>query len=109
MTLTDFYVTPTEEHPVAHRFLGGLRLPATAEPPSAERKSFAVLSDSGELPVAFVEEERPRPETTARIVLSSTAAGPPPEPRRPWFYRGVRRWTRSHDLLTIATWPGGAR
>lgn len=70
---------------------------------------------SGEQPLyrpptfAFLDQpvRPPRPDTTARIVVSLAAAAPA-EPERPWFYRGRYRWTRSRGLLVAATWPGGA-
>jgi hypothetical protein len=107
VTLMDYYVANTGEIvPGPGHFTQQItpspRRPDAGEQPEIERKAFAVLTDSGELPIAFVEEVRPRPEETARIIVSESAR-PLAEPRRPWFYRGTRRWTRSRAALTAAT------
>jgi hypothetical protein len=115
MSLLDCYVANTGEiipGPVhsTQRIVPPARRPDASEEPPTERISFAVLSDSGELPIAFIETPRPRPETTARIVTSAAAKpDPAPDEPRPWFYQGAHRWTRSRALLTAATWPGGVR
>jgi hypothetical protein len=113
MSLLDYYVANTGEiipGPVhsTQRIVPPARRPDASEEPPTERISFAVLSDSGELPIAFIETPRPRPETTARIVTSA-AAKPDPEEPRPWFYSGAHRFTRSRALLVAATSPGGVR
>ncbi|BCJ45362.1 hypothetical protein GCM10010168_86310 [Actinoplanes ianthinogenes] len=81
-----------------------LRRPLALAVP-AERTSFAVLSDSGELPLVALD--RPRPDETARIATGRLVDNEPDEPRRPWFFRGTRRLTRSRALVFAATWPGG--
>ncbi|GIE35943.1 hypothetical protein Ait01nite_089880 [Actinoplanes italicus] len=69
---------------------------------------------SGENPIyvapTFVPEPQPGAETE-RITIPVLYGTPvePEEPRRPWFYVGFHRWTRSRGLLFAATWPGGAR
>jgi hypothetical protein len=114
--LQDYYVANTGEivinpYAVTQQVNPSPRRPDAGEQPRVERKSFAVLSDSGELPIAFIETPRPRPEETARIVTGSTWPGPvPADPDRPRWYRGVHRVTRSRAALAAAaTAQAGAR
>jgi hypothetical protein len=103
--LEDFYVNT-----------GEIRLPDNeiiTRPIAADRPSFAVLGSSGEFPLG-IRPPAPDlidPAATLRISVPVTYGSPIPlaVPRRPWFYRGTHRWTRSLALLTAATWPGGAR
>ncbi|GAA2681897.1 hypothetical protein [Actinoplanes palleronii] len=79
---------------------------------SSNRTSFAFVGPSGEVPlIDYLAAPRTRPDQTARIFLAARPVEPDPlpEPTRPWFYRGQRRWTRSAGLLVAATWPGGLR
>lgn len=114
MTLTDYYVANTGEiianpHAVTQQITPSLRRPDAGEPPATERGAFAVLTDSGEVPLlGIIAADRPRPDTTARIVVSPTASGPV----RPRGYVGKYRWTRSRAArvaLAAAIAQGGAR
>jgi hypothetical protein len=113
MSLLDSYVAdtgeitrPTGNRPTVHPF----HLPPTpvdAEP--IERTAFALVGTSGEHPIAIVDEPDVSLAETAKVYLPVTYGKPvkEPEPARPWFYTGIRRWTRSRAQLVAATWPGG--
>jgi hypothetical protein len=117
MSLLDYYVANTGEiipgpgHST-QQITPTLRRPVASEEPPTERISFAVLSDSGELPIAFIEAPRPRPEETARIVTGSNWPGAAPaDPPPPPGYRGVHRLTdwQSRAALAAATGRGSVR
>lgn len=115
MTLTDYYVANTGEiipgpHAITTRIVPPARRPDAGRLPVVERKAFAVLTDSGELPLSFIETPRPRPEETARIVTGSNWPGTAPaDPDRPRRYVGAHRWSRSRAALAAAIAKGGAR
>lgn len=104
--LQDFYINTGEIPPLPDREI-------VTRPISADRPSFAVLGSSGEFALGIrpPAPELADPAETQRISVPVTYGTPiePEPPRRPWFYRGTRRFTRSQALLTAATWPGGAR
>jgi hypothetical protein len=108
MTLTDYYVANTGEiipgpgH-FTQRITPPARRPDAGELPATERKSFAVLTDSGELPIAFIETPRPRPDETARIVTGASWPGGSVPPGRPRWYRGAHRPNPSRAALAAAT------
>jgi hypothetical protein len=83
-----------------------LRRPLALANPVQERASFAGLTDSGEVPLLGID-----PAETARISIPVTYGSPaePVQSRRPWWFRGTRRLTRSRALLLAATCPGGLR
>ena len=55
-------------------------------------------------------DDRPRPDTTARIVTGATWPGMvPADPPRPRRYRGVHRLSPSRAALAAAIAQGGAR
>ncbi|WP_328465462.1 hypothetical protein OHA21_43650 [Actinoplanes sp. NBC_00393] len=78
------------------------------DPSTQQRASFATVGPSGEQPLIDLLA-RTDPEKTQRIALPVTYGTPieVPEPRRPVFYRGRYRATRSRLLLVAATWDGG--
>jgi hypothetical protein len=113
MTLLDSFVFDTGEIPP--------RLPdretvtrQITPPPRRPR-----LDDSREQPLYAPQTiGLADPASTVRFAappLYVRPAGPPKpakpkaDPRRPLFYRGRCRWTRSRAALFAATWPGGAR
>ncbi|WIM97805.1 hypothetical protein ACTOB_001359 [Actinoplanes oblitus] len=59
------------------------------------------LADTSEIAVINAADLDPHETITRRLT--------PPHLRRPRFFRGTRRWTRSRALLVAATWPGGLR
>jgi hypothetical protein len=98
VTLTDYYVANTGEIVPSRGHTTKRISPPPRRPDASGEQPLYVP------PTFVLADDRQRPDTTARIVTGSSWPGPPPAgPRRPRWYRGSHRLTRSRAALAAAT------